>query len=91
MIIEQTVRYKDGVCMRCTDQNCRRTESAREWSFFQPTTLSLLTQMRLVVAFAADTSVKSASLEYGVSRSTATNFYDNIRGRWSDDKLTSVC
>ena len=55
MIIERFVRYKDDVCMRCTDQSCRRTESVRKWSFFQPTTLSLHTQMRLVVAFAADT------------------------------------
>ena len=68
--------------MRCADQNCRRTESVRKWSAY---CIKSTHSKRLVVAFVADTSVKPVSIEYGASRSTVTNFYDNIRGRWSDD------
>ena len=85
MIVERFSRYVDGVCMRCPDQNCRHGETVRKWSFFQPSTLSLVIQMRLIIAFAADASVMSTASQYSLSRTTVTNYFDNIRGRWHDD------
>ena len=85
MVVERFGGNVDGVCMRCPDQDCRHHETVRKWSFFQPSALSLIVQMRLIIAFAADASVMSTSSQYSLSRTTVTNYFDNIRGRWRDD------
>ncbi len=86
MKLERSSHFgSDGVVWRCPIQECRKMKSVRRGSYFRRSHWSLYQQMQLIIQFAGDTPAKSAARVSGVSRSSVTDYYDNIRGLYSDD------
>lgn len=69
----------DGVVWRCSNQRCRSRGSIRRDSFFAASNLPLLTQIRLIISFAADSSVSSTAKLFHVARSSITEYFIECR------------
>jgi hypothetical protein len=85
MVLGESTHFKgDGVCLRCTNAECNHRRSVRTGSFFSRSHFSLVTQMKLITLFAADSTVTSAAKSLGVSRRALTDYFDNCRGEYAD-------
>jgi transposase-like protein len=72
---ERFSRNTDGVVWRCSRQACRRFVGVRENSFFANSNLGLRDQMKLIISFAAEGTVKSTALMLGISRRAVTDYF----------------
>lgn len=77
--LEYFDRSGDGVVWRCQALHCRRYWSIRHDSFFASSNLPLLTQIRLIISFVADSTVSSTHKLFDVARSTVTNYFIECR------------
>jgi transposase-like protein len=73
--LERFSRNTDGVVWRCSRQACRRFVGVRENSFFANSNLGLRDQMKLIISFAAEGTVKSTALMLGISRRAVTDYF----------------
>jgi transposase-like protein len=73
--LERFNENADGVVWRCTRRGCRWYRSVRENSFFANSHLSLRTQLKLIISFAADSTAKSTALLLELSRQTVVNYF----------------
>jgi len=73
--LERFSGNSDGVVWRCSRQACRRFVSVRENSFFANSKLSLRDQMKLIISFAAESTVKSTALMFHISRGAVTDYF----------------
>lgn len=68
----------DGMCNRCP--RCRRRQSVRVGSWFEGSRhLSLLKQMRLLVAWEAKASIRATARQWGLSEPTVSHYYEGVR------------
>ena len=83
MHLENFNRFSDGVVWRCTNNACRSFCSIRRGSFFASSNFSLLTQIRLIIQFVADSTVSSTAKVLGASRSSITEYFIECRRNYA--------
>lgn len=70
----------DECQLQCPDSSCRRVKSVRHDSFFRHSHLSLFQQMLIICCFVEDMPVSVCARDVGVSKDSAIDYYDNLRG-----------
>ena len=79
MTLQNRKDSQDGLCWRCPSPICDSRLSVRSGSRFNNSRLSLQTIILIIWKWCPEISVKTVSLETGISQRTLGNFYHLLR------------
>lgn len=79
MHLEYFNRSSDGVVWRCRNNACRWASTVRRGSFFAASKFPLLTQIRLIIQFVANSTVSSTARVLDAARSAVTEYFIDCR------------